>query len=162
MTRVVGLCGVFCALLNPVVAASQTPTQSLQGEVRADAIVARATSVQAGYGLSIPAGIYVRMGVVAALGAGPHGLEGRTDLISRFSLDPFRQSSWSPYGGAGISSRFRSDQAGGSRGYLLVVLGVEGPLAAGKRTGWVPAVELGLGGGARVGFVLRRAIAGRR
>jgi hypothetical protein len=162
MTRVVSLLGAFCALLYPLLARSQTPTQSIQDEARADVIVARAASVQAGYGVSIPAGIYVRMGVVAALGAGARGLEGRADLVSRFSLDPFRQSRWAPYGGAGISGRFRPDQAGGSRGYLLVLLGVEGPLAAGKRTGWVPAVELGLGGGARVGFVLRRAVADRR
>lgn len=96
------------------------------------------------------------------MGAGADGLEARTDLISRFSLDPFRQSRWAPYGAAGLSGRFRPAKAGGSRGYLLLVLGVEGPLAAGKRTGWVPAIEAGLGGGARIAFVLRRGIADRR
>jgi hypothetical protein len=45
---------------------------------------------------------------------------------------------------------------------VLVFLGIEGPLAAGQAAGWVPAFEIGLGGGARIGFILRKGIAGRR
>jgi hypothetical protein len=162
MTNIARACGFICLLLSPALAGSQIPTQSLQSEIRVDAIVARTGAVQAGYGLSIPAGIYIRNGLVGAVGIGAHGFEGRADLVSRFSLDPFRQSRWAPYGGAGLSGRFRPAEAGGSRGYLLVVLGIEGPLPAGHRSGWVPAVEVGLGGGARLGVVLRRAIADRR
>jgi hypothetical protein len=162
MTHIARSCALIWLLLSPALAGSQIPTQSLQSEIRVDAIFARTGAAEAAYGLTLPAGIYVRNGVVAGLGAGPDGLEGRADLVSRFSLDPFRQSRWAPYGGAGISGRFRPDRAGGSRGYLLVLLGIEGPLAAGNRTGWVPAIELGLGGGARLGVVLRRAIADRR
>jgi hypothetical protein len=51
---------------------------------------------------------------------------------------------------------------GGAKGYLLVFLGLEGPLPNGPEPGWVPAVELGLGGGARIGLILRRGINGRR
>jgi hypothetical protein len=138
-------------LAVPVAGVAQQPQQRLQMEGRLDAIIARSTGVEAGLGVSVPSGIYVRSGLVAGIGAGRHGLEGRTDLFSRFSLDPFRQSRWAPYGGAGISGA-----------YLLVFLGVEGPLALGRTSGIVPAFELGLGGGARVGVVLRRGLNARR
>jgi hypothetical protein len=145
---------------TPVVA--QFPTQAAQSEVRVDGIFARSSGVEAGYGISIPAGIYVRTGLVGGVGAGRHGVESRADLIFRFSLDPFRQSRWAPYAGAGLSGRFRASADGGAKAYLLVLLGLEGPLQGGRAYGWVPAIELGLGGGARVGMILRRGINGRR
>ena len=146
----------------PASGAAQINQQPLQAEGRLDAIVAHTAGVEAGFGLSVPAGIYMRTGLVAGIGAGRHGLEGRTDLISRFSLDPFRQSNWAPYGGAGISGRYRSRLDGGSRAYLLVLLGVEGPLPLGQTSGIVPAFEVGLGGGARFAVILRRGINARR
>lgn len=146
----------------PCVALSQTPRQPLQLEGRIDAIVAKTAGVEAGLGVSVPAGIYVRSGFVAGVGSGRHGVEGRTDLFARFSLDPFRQSRWAPYGGAGISGRYRSELDGGSRAYLLVFLGVEGPVPFGRPSGIVPAFEVGLGGGARFAVILRRGINGRR
>jgi hypothetical protein len=152
--------GLAAAL--PGVAGAQLNQQKFQSEARLDAIFARSTAVEAGYGFTVPAGIYVRSGLVAGIGAGRHGVEGRTDLIARFSLDPFRQSRWAPYGGAGLSGRYRTERDGGSRAYLLVFLGVEGPLALGATAGWVPAFEVGLGGGARVGVILRRGINARR
>jgi hypothetical protein len=152
--------GLVLAL--PATGAAQINQQQLQVEGRLDAIVARTTGVEAGLGLSVPAGIYMRSGLVAGVGVGRHGLEGRTDLISRFSLDPFRQSNWAPYGGAGISGRYRSRLDGGSRAYLLVLLGVEGPLPLGQTSGIVPAFEIGLGGGARIAVILRRGINARR
>jgi hypothetical protein len=152
--------GLSILIAKPILA--QVPTQAFQSEVRVDGIFARSSAVEAGYGVSIPAGIYVRTGLVGGVGVGRHGIESRADLISRFSLDPFRQSRWAPYGGAGLSGRFRSLADGGAKGYLLVFVGVEGPLPDGRMSGWVPAVEVGLGGGARVGLVLRRGINGRR
>jgi hypothetical protein len=152
--------GLTMALPSP--GSPQLPQQQLQTEARLDGIIAHTTGVEAGLGLTIPAGIYVRSGLVAGVGAGRHGVEGRTDLISRFSLDPFRQSRWAPYGGAGVSGRYRSKLDGGSRAYLLIFFGVEGPLPFGRTSGVVPAFELGLGGGARVGVVLRRGINARR
>jgi hypothetical protein len=149
-------------LLVPAATLSQTPQQALQVEGRVDAIVARTTGVEAGLGLSVPSGIYMRTGLVAGIGAGRHGVEGRTDLISRFSLDPFRQSRWAPYGGAGVSGRYRTKLDGGSHAYLMIFLGVEGPLALGATSGIVPAFELGLGGGARLAVILRRGINARR
>ena len=149
-------------LAAPWPALSQSTQQPHQIEGRLDAIVAHTTGFEAGLGLTVPAGIYVRTGLVAGIGAGHHGVEGRTDLVSRFSLDPFRQSRWAPYGGGGISGRYRSKLDGGSHAYLLVFLGVEGPLAAANRSGIVPAFELGLGGGARLGIILRQGISARR
>jgi hypothetical protein len=160
--RILLSAALWAVLSTPAIVSGQTATQAVQTEVRADGIIARTSSVEAGYGLSVPAGIYVRTGFVAGVGAGAHGAEGRTDFVARFSMDPFRQSSWAPYGGAGLSGRYRHSADGASRGYLLVFLGLEGPLASGKAAGWVPAFELGLGGGARVGFVLRRGVLGRR
>src|SRR5438067_6157703 len=119
-------------LAMPAVSAGQLPQQPVQVEGRLDGIFARNTGVEAGLGLTVPAGIYVRSGLVAGLGAGRHGVEARTDLISRFSLDPFRQSRWAPYGGGGISGRYRSKRDGSSRAYLLIFLGVEGPLSLGR------------------------------
>jgi hypothetical protein len=151
------------SLIVPASAYSQgLPQQPVQVEGRVDAIVARTTGVEAGVGLSVPSGIYMRTGLVAGIGAGRHGVEGRTDLISRFSLDPFRQSRWAPYGGAGVSGRYRSKLDGGSHAYLMIFLGVEGPLSPGATSGVVPAFELGLGGGARFAVILRRGINARR
>jgi hypothetical protein len=141
---------------------AQNVQQRFQSEARLDAIFARSTAVQAGYGFSVPAGLYVRNGLVGGVGAGGHGVDGRIDILSRFSFDPFRENRWSPYAGAGFSTRFRSDRDGGTRGFLLAYLGVEGPLPLGERTGWVPAFEVGFGGGTRVGVILRRGIAARR
>jgi len=141
---------------------AQMNQQKFQSEGRVDAIFARSGAVEAAYGFTVPAGIYVRTGLVAGIGAGRHGVDGRTDLIARFSMDPFRQSRWAPYAGAGLSGRYRSERDGGSRAYLLVFLGVEGPLPPGAMAGWVPAFELGLGGGARIGVILRRGVNARR
>ncbi|HEX2601069.1 MAG TPA: hypothetical protein VHL32_03070 [Gemmatimonadaceae bacterium] len=149
-------------VVAPPVVSGQVRQQPIQTEYRLDAIFAHTAGAEAALGLSVPAGLYVRTGLVAGIGVGAHGAEGRTDLFSRFSLDPFRQSRWAPYAGAGISGRYRSKLDGGSRAYLLVFLGVEGPLPIGRTSGIVPAFEVGLGGGARVGVIFRRGINGRR
>jgi hypothetical protein len=150
------------SILGPAPVLAQMVTQAFQSEVRADGIFAHSSGVEAGYGVSIPAGIYVRTGLVGSVGTARHGVESRADFISRFSLDPFRQSRWAPYAGAGLSGRFRPSTDGGAKAFLLVFLGLEGPLPYGQLSGWVPAVELGLGGGARIGLILRRGINGRR
>ena len=130
MTRSCPLAVIFFTLaqIRPPAAVGQIPQQPLQVEGRVDGIFARTGGVEAALGVTVPAGIYVRSGLVGGLGAGRHGLEGRTDFVSRFSLDPFRQSQWAPYAGAGVSGRYRSKLDGGSRAYLLIFLGVERPL----------------------------------
>jgi hypothetical protein len=152
--------GLVVAL--PVVAGAQAVQQKIQHEVRLDGLFARSSAVHAAYGFTVPVGLYVRTGLVTGLGIGRHGVEGRTDLVARFSFDPFRQSRWAPYGGAGVSGRYRQELDGGSRAFILVFFGIEGPLPLGERSGWVPAVEVGLGGGGRVGLILRRGVNARR
>ncbi len=137
--------------------ASDTPTvHTFDPEARADAIVARVSSVQAGLGLTMVMGIYVRSGVVVAAGASRHGVSGRIDAFTRFHFDPFRESRWGPYAGGGLSTRFDRDEK--TRAYLLVLMGLDGPVSGGM----TPSLELGLGGGARLGVILRRAAAERR
>jgi len=160
--RVTVLVASSLAATVPAWIDAQVVEQAFQSELRLDAIFARGSAVEAAYGFTIPAGIYVRTGLVGGIGVGRHGPEGRTDLIARFSFDPFRQSRWAPYGGAGVSGRYRSELDGGSKAYLLVFLGVEGPLPLGELKGWVPALDVGLGGGARVGVILRKGINARR
>lgn len=127
--------------------------------VRADVVLARATALQGALGLTLPLGNYVRLDGVAGAGVERSGDASRTsargDLVGRFLLDPFRQSRWSGYAGGGISA-LRSE--GEWRGYLLAVAGVEGPGARNL----LPSLEIGLGGGARIGIVLRGAAPDRR
>jgi hypothetical protein len=146
----------------PVAGGGQVVQQRIQSELRLDGIFARSSGVEAAYGFTVPVGIYVRSGIVAGAGVGRHGAEGRTDFIARFSFDPFRQTRWAPYAGAGLSGLYRSELDGGARAYILVFLGVEGPLPLGELSGWVPAAEVGLGGGARVGLIFRRGVNARR
>lgn len=159
--RIVGV-SILGALTGVLRVSAQTPQQAVQTEWRVDGIFARTAGAEVGLGASLPVGIYVRNGLVGGIGVGRHGVEGRTDLLSRFSLDPFRQSRWSLYGGGGISGRYRTAQDGGAHAYLLLFLGLEGPLPLGHTSGWVPAFEVGLGGGARVGVIIRRGINARR
>jgi len=125
-------------------------------EFRIDGIIANVSALQAGAGLTIVTGTYVRSGVVGGLGFSREGLSGRVDGFARFHFDPFRQSQWAPYGGGGISGRF--DRVAGARAYLLLLAGLDGPI----KNGITPSVELGLGGGARIGVILRRGTAERR
>src|ERR1700730_6767551 len=97
----------------------------------------------------------MRFGITAAAGyAWTHeaGMSSaRVDLSARYLLDPFHEIAWGLYGGAGFSSRW--DEASHWHEYLLVLAGVEGP----AKGGWRAAIEGGLGGGVRIGVVLRRA-----
>ena len=131
-------------------------TPPFEAEMRADAIVARSPSVQAGVGVEIPAGVYVRVGLDGAAGAtwrdGAAGTSGRVDAVARFLLDPFREVPVGLSFGGGVSLPVGAPE--GSRSpYLTLVLDIEGRV----RHGFAPALQLGLGGGARIGVVLRRS-----
>jgi hypothetical protein len=130
-------------------------------QVRVDAIVANHwASVQAGAGLQIPVGYYVRVGVDGAVGTdvvtgnstlGSNTVaSGRVDVIARFLFDPFRQQRYGLSAGGGVSAR--ASQHGKVRPYLVAVLDLEGPRSS---RGLSPAVQLGLGGGVRLGALLR-------
>ncbi|MEO6528107.1 MAG: hypothetical protein ABIP93_15910 [Gemmatimonadaceae bacterium] len=123
-------------------------------EVRADVIGGRRTSVQLAAGAQIPIGPYVRLGAIAGIGApvtsGSSGASGRLDVLARFLIDPFRQSSWGLSAGGGVS--LRAEARDRIRPNLLLVLDLEGPR---WRRGFSPALQVGFGGGARIGVGLR-------
>ncbi len=146
------LLSVLCivAAANTTRLAAQTP------EARIDGIASDLAAIHAGLGITTRAGTYLRTGLVAGLGATEDGASGRLDFINRFHLDPFRESRWAPYAGGGLSARFDDNRR--SRLYALLILGVDGPAARGLTT----SVEAGLGGGARLGIIIRRAAQERR
>jgi hypothetical protein len=154
---VLGLSCVIGAWALPATAGAQR-TPPVSPELRADAIVARAPSVQAGAGLEIPAGIYVRIGVDGAAGAtwrdGATATVGRADAIARFLLDPFREVPMGLSVGGGVSVPVGAP-AGARSPHLVLVIDLEGRV----HHGLAPALQLGLGGGARIGLVLRRSAA---
>ena len=75
---------------------------------------------------------------------------GRVDMISRFLLDPYREVPIGVSLGGGVSVPYASGDRN-VRPYLTAVIDVEGRL----RHRVTPAVQIGFGGGTRVGFVLR-------
>ena len=132
--------------------AQQRPTP--YAEYRADVMSGRNTAAQAGAGLVLPFGIYVRTSLDGAVGAtwrdGLARASGRADLVSRFLLDPFRETPVVLSLGGGVSVPY-VDGDTRVRPYLTAVVDVEGRLR-GRIT---PAFQIGLGGGVRVGVVLR-------
>ena len=131
-------------------------------EVRLDVIGAHPTSVQGAIGVEIPAGTYVRVGVLGGAGAtieshGASRAAGRLDVLARFLVDPFRQSRWGFSAGAGVS--VRADPGDRVRPRLLVALDLEGRRSRG---GVSPSVQIGLGGGVRGGVGLRWSGRGTR
>lgn len=166
-TRRESLVATFLALvlaLAPAARAQQAARRVLPPiELRGDAIDARSTkngTLQAGLGVNIPLGSYVRLeldgaGGVTRRDAADHH-SGRGDAITRFLLDPFAESPWGLSIGGGMSVLF----ADGARthAYLVVVADLEAPRVGGI----VPAVQVGLGGGLRIGLVARAYRPGRR
>ncbi|MEO5589967.1 MAG: hypothetical protein ABIS03_10310 [Gemmatimonadaceae bacterium] len=132
-------------------------TASGQGtEYRIDGIGGRQSSLEGGIGYTVPLGTYVTSGLVVAAGWSHDGPTARIDVVSRFRPDPLRQQRWSPYGGGGVS--FRVGEHRMPEPYLLLVAGAEGPLTRGL----LVSVEAGLGGGSRIGLIVRRRAAKRR
>jgi hypothetical protein len=123
-------------------------------EYRADAIVGRGTAAQGGGGVSVPFGVYVRLAVDASGGAtwrdGVTRASGRVDAIGRFLLDPFREVPVALSLGGGVSVPYVEKESQ-VRPYLVLVVDLEGR----TRGPLTPALQLGLGGGTRVGLVLR-------
>ena len=73
-------------------------------------------------------------------------------MIARFLFDPFRQQRWGFSAGGGVSVRARDGDR--VRPFLVAVLDLEAPRSA---SGITPAIQLGLGGGVRIGMALRWA-----
>ncbi len=167
MRGALALLGLIVAMAAmPPDARAQIPeSPGLMPEVRGDVMFGRQAAVQLGAGVQIPAGYYVRVGVDGAVGvrvnettpSTRHDLDGRLDVLVRFLLDPFRQTRYGLSLGGGMS--LRAEQGDRVRPVLLVAVDVEGRRST---RGLVPAVQVGLGGGARIGVVLRRGAQGAR
>lgn len=139
-------------------ARAQVPSPAVQPELRLDVIAGHEPAVQAGAGVQVPMGYYVRMGIVGAVGVptgadapSPRRADARADLLVRFLLDPFRQSRYGLSIGGGLSAR--AEPGDRVRPRLLVAVDVEGRRSS---HGLVPALQVGLGGGVRIGVILRR------
>ena len=128
--------------------------QSIEGRI--DGILAGPKAIHAGLGFTVPVGTYVRSGLVGAVGASDAGVSGRVDLFARFHLDPFREHRWALYAGGGLTARYDDNRR--TRHFLLLFAGVDGP----ARGGISPSIEAGLGGGGRIGVIIRRSAAERR
>jgi hypothetical protein len=157
-------CAGRCAALVAAVVAALAATLALarpaaaqpRPELRLDAMLGAEPAAHAGIGLERDAGVYARAALVLGAGVaradGAARLGGRAEAAIRVLLDPLRQSR------RGVGVRPDGRGAGGARAYLLGVVGVEGR----ARGGWAPSLEVGVGGGARLGLVIRRARAARR
>jgi len=144
-------------------AQAQTPLRP-QPELRVDVIDVRSDrsgTVQGGAGLGLPLGYYARLGVIAAAGVTQRDDvtlgSGRLDLVTRFLFDPFREARWGLSVGGGMTVTYVAQEEW--RELLLVLIDLETPPV--KRR-IVPAIQLGLGGGARVGVAVRPYRQGRR
>ena len=160
------LFALLCLAHMPVVRASaqQSAKRVVPPlEVRADAIDPRSANsgtLQAGIGINVPLGSYMRLELDGAGGVTRRDAidyrSGRADVVARFLLDPFAESPWGLSIGGGMSALF--GEGARTRAYLVVVADLEAPRVAGI----VPALQVGLGGGLRVGVVARAYRVGRR
>jgi hypothetical protein len=165
ISRAALLAVVLVATVQPLAAQQAAPPRARpRAEARVDYLGPKPHAVQAGLGVNVPVGTYLRIAVIG--GAGTSWSEGRTagslrgDVIGRFSFDPFRERRWGLSAGGGLS--LRRDQLELQRTHwrplLALVVDLEGP-----RLGSVaPALQLGLGGGLRVGAIIRGAAPDRR
>ena len=130
------------------------PTPHLSRELHVDGIIARRSAVEAAVGLVIPAGVYSRTAFLIGGGAASQDsgskIVGRAEIVSRFLLDPFRESPLGLSVGGGVGVTNLSDPKRWQP-FLALVLDLE----LRQRAGFTPALQVGLGGGTRVGLVLR-------
>lgn len=161
---------VFLALMVAVAAAPLRAQQARlrraqpRAEARVDYLGPDPHAVQAGLGANLPVGTYLRVGLIGAGGTswsdGRTGGSLRADVIGRFSFDPFRERRWGLSAGGGLSVRY--DRVASDRDrwrpLLALVVDLEGP----RIRSVTPALQLGLGGGARVGAIIRAAAPDRR
>lgn len=83
-----------------------------------------------------------RLAVTASAGATGGAFAWRGELLAHFLLNPRSTRRAGMYGGGGVAL---AGSSGASKGYVVVLLGVEG--RPGARSGWF--IEAGLGGGFR-------------
>lgn len=131
------------------------------GELRVDGFAGRTPGVQAGAGIALDAGLYTRLAL--DVGAGVQRVPGgalrgaqRVEGVARFHVDPLRTAHTGLYAAGGVAVRRAAQEK--TRVALVGLLGFEGR----PHGGTALALEAGIGGGARVGLVARRARKDRR
>lgn len=145
---------VLCVGATLGLLAIAAPALAQQSELRVDVLGPAPYSVQPGVGAIVPLGYYVR--VSADVGYAPRSSANlvsdhwRADLLTRVTLDPFRQQRWGFSIGGGLSVRRHA--------YLAAIADLEGP----EMHGVLPALQVGLSGGLRAAVIVRRAVKGRR
>jgi hypothetical protein len=131
-------------------AGAQSPARPI--EWRADAIRGDGVETLAGVGMGRALGIYSRVSAAAAAGTrwvdGDVEPAGRVDVSVRFVLDPFHESRFGISVGGGVTAAVSERR---QKAFLAALLEVEGR----RRRRFAPAVQIGLGGGARVTVLLR-------
>lgn len=148
------LIALGAALLVAAAPAGAQYRAARRQELRVDAFASRDPAAQLGIGIVHPTSTYMRVALIAAGGVASHngttGGSARGEVVMRFVLDPYAESRWGFYGIGGLALRYDAFERW--RPDAVIGFGVEGPF----RTPVAPAFELSLGGGVRVGFVLRR------
>ena len=137
------------ASLAAILLACSAPAaaQRVQPEIRFETL-GSAYQGLLGVAIHVPVGRYVRVGF-----GGTGFAIGRTDLIARFTFDPYRQTRWALSAGAGVSYDAELKEP-----FLALHSELEGP-KLGRVT---PFVSAGLAGGARFAVGIRRAFPNRR
>jgi hypothetical protein len=126
-------------------------------EIRTDAFFARSQLLQVGGSVIVPAGVYARNSLTAAVGrsSGSDAVVPRLEITSRFLLDPLRESHYGLSIGGGVGAVHHDSSGPYARPYLVFLMDIE----LRKTAGWLPAVQVGLGDGARIGVSFRSASA---
>ena len=155
-SRAAALIPVVLFVALPVAATAQAFRFSpmAQPEWRAGMAFGARSAASVGAAVNVPAGYYVRIENAALfgreLGANPSNVW-RAEIAARFLADPFAETRWGPYAGAGVGVDWKAGSAG--RVGLTLIAGADLP----SHARWRPAVELGIGNGARISLVVRRA-----
>ena len=156
VARLAGIAALALAAALPRTAAAQSRRAEPmpQWEARLDAALSPVLGALGGVGVNVRAGWYARIGLAAAAGAVRDGTDWqaaqRLDFTARFLFDPFAETRRAFYAGAGLGVVRVGDAS--PRPLLLGVVGMEGE----PKGTVVPSLELTLGGGTRLGVVLRR------
>jgi hypothetical protein len=140
---------------SSMASAQQRQRIPMYGELRGEGIFSNdRISTLAGGGIVVPAGNYTRVSFGTALGAEMRSSEtrfaGRVDVVARFLLDPLREMPWGISLGGGVTVPY-GDGTNGIQPLMTAVIDVEGR----RRGRFTPALQVGLGGGARVALVFR-------
>lgn len=128
-------------------------TPAAQPEIRVQLVVSDGSSAVAGIGLNVPVGYYVRLagGLAAGSRLGRSGARRvEIDVAVRFLADPFHEQRWGPYAALGVRGAWEE----GRKGRPAITLAV-GTDLLGAPGSWRPAIEVGIGGGARVGLAFK-------